>query len=55
MKADNDTEDSIIKELEERWERFRQILRSGCTCFQNKTVTESTECDVCKKARENIQ
>ena len=49
------TLDQVAKELEERWRRFQVILKSGCRCLVNTTTGETTECEVCKKARENIQ
>lgn len=51
----NEEVEKIVKGLEERWIRLKQVLRSGCKCLTNQTTGESTECEVCRKARENIQ
>ena len=51
----NDDSDKIIREISAKWEKLKIILRSGCKCLVNSTTGESTECEVCRKARENIQ
>lgn len=52
------TEENIAQAIDRfrtSCERLCKILKSGCRCLVNTTIGETTECEVCKKARENIQ